>query len=52
MRSKDAPERSLVTLEVVGGKVVQRKQRYNYDTTAEQDAVIAKWEARLREQTA
>lgn len=52
MRRKDSPEHSLVTLEVVDGKVVQRKQRYNYDTTAEQDAVIAKWEAWLQNKAA
>lgn len=52
MRRKESPEHSLVTLEVVDGKVVQRKQRYNYDTTAEQDAIIAKWEAWLQDKAA
>lgn len=52
MRRKESPEHSLVTLEVVDGKVVQRKQRYNYDTTDEQDAVIAKWEAWLQNKAA
>lgn len=52
MRRKDSPERSLVTLEVVGGKVVQRKQRYNNDTTDEQNAIIGKWEAWLQNKAA
>lgn len=44
MRHADSPDKSLVTLEVINGKVVQKKQRYNNDTTKEQNDVIAKWE--------
>ena len=40
---KDNMEHSLVTLEVVGGKIVQAKQAYNNDVTPQQRAVIDKW---------
>lgn len=43
MRNKDNMEHSLVTLEVVGGKIVQAKQAYNNDVTPQQRAVIDKW---------
>lgn len=45
MRRKNQPDVSLVTLEVVNGKIVQRKQRYNTDTTPSQNEAISKWEA-------
>lgn len=44
MRHKDAPEQSLVTLEIRDNKIVQARQRYNYATTEEQNDAIEKWE--------
>lgn len=43
MRNKNDLEHSLVTLEVVGGKIVQAKQAYNNDVTPQQKAVIDEW---------
>ena len=43
MRKKDTPEESLVTIELIEGKVVQKYQARNVITTDEQDVVIDKW---------
>lgn len=43
MRRRDAPDTSLVTLEVVDGKIVQAKQHYNYNVTQEQEDAIESW---------
>ena len=52
MRRADAPDKSLVTLEVINEKVVQAKQRYNNETTEEQNEAIAKYAAWLRKEDA
>lgn len=44
LRDAKQPEHSLVTLEVVDGKVVQARQAYNTPITPEQKAVIDQWE--------
>ena len=44
MRLKDLPEKSLVTLQVVDGKIVQAKCHFNYDITPGQEEAIKKWE--------
>ena len=44
MRNVESKDKSLVTLEVVDGKVVQKRQHYNYPTTKSQDEAIVKWE--------
>lgn len=43
LRYKDAPETSLVTVEVRGGTIVQASQRFNYAVTQEQQGAIDKW---------
>lgn len=43
LRKKDMPNKSLVTIEVRNNKIVQAKQRYNYQVTSEQQEVIDKW---------
>lgn len=43
LRKKDNPTKSLVTLEVRNGKIVQAKQRFNDPVTVEQQGVIDKW---------
>ena len=43
LRKKDNPTKSLVTLEVRDGKIVQAKQRFNDPVTVEQQGVIDKW---------
>lgn len=47
MRNKDSLGVSLVTLEVVGGKVVQAKGRFNRECTTEEKAIIDKYEEYL-----
>ena len=44
LRRKDEPDKSLVTIEVRNGKIVQAKQRFNYPVTKEQQEIIDKWE--------
>lgn len=44
MRHKDAPETSLVTIEVRDDKIVQARQRYNNPVTSEQQEAINKWD--------
>lgn len=43
LRNKDNPERSLVTIEVINGKIVQALQRFNHPLTKEQKEVVDKW---------
>lgn len=43
MRNKDSQDKSLVTLEIVNGEIVQAKQHFNYEITQEQREAIAKW---------
>lgn len=43
LRKKDSPEKSLVTIEVREDKIVQAKQRFNYQVTSEQQEIIDKW---------
>lgn len=44
LRYKDSPDKSLVTIEVRNGKIVQALQRYNHPLTAEQKEVVDKWD--------
>lgn len=43
MRDKEDRDKSLVTLEVVNGKIVQAKQHFNYEVTPVQQDAIDKW---------
>lgn len=43
LRFKDMPNKSLVTIEVRNGKIVQAKRKFNYPCTKEQEEVIQKW---------
>ena len=43
LRYKDSPDRSLVTIEVRNGKIVQALQRYNHPLTSEQQEIVDKW---------
>lgn len=43
LRYKDSPDRSLVTIEVCNGKIVQALQRYNHPLTTEQKEIVNKW---------
>lgn len=43
LRRREAPEKSLVTIEVRGGKIVQAKQHYNYQCSAAQEEAIRAW---------
>lgn len=43
MRKKNEPEESLVTIEVRNNRIVQAKRRFNDPVTAEDQAVINKW---------
>ena len=43
MRHKNTRDVALVTLEVVDGKVVQARQRFNHEITIEQRVAIDKW---------
>lgn len=44
MRYKSSPEKSLVTLEVVNGKVVQARRHFNYNITDTDQQAIDAWE--------
>ena len=46
MRKKDFPNSSLVTCEVVNGKIVTALQRFNTPITPEQSQIIYKWNIR------
>lgn len=43
LRYKDSPDKSLVTIEVRNGKIVQALQRYNHPLTREQQEAVDKW---------
>ena len=43
LRYKDSPDKSLVTIEVRNGKIVQALQRYNHPLTSEQQDIVDKW---------
>ena len=43
LRYKDSPDKSLVTIEVRNGKIVQALQRYNHPLTREQQEIVDKW---------
>lgn len=43
LRYKDNPDKSLVTIEVRGNKIVQALQRYNHPLTKEQVEIVDKW---------
>ena len=43
LRTKENPDKSLVTIEIRNGKIVQAKQRFNDPVDYEQQAVIDKW---------
>lgn len=43
LRKKDNPEKSLVTIEVRNGKIVQARQKFNDPVTSEQQEVVDKW---------
>ena len=44
LRSLDAPQKSLVTIEVSNNKVIQSRTKNNSRTNKEQDYFIKKWE--------
>ena len=44
MRYKSSPEKSLVTLEIVNGKVVQARRHFNYNITDTDQQAIDAWE--------
>ncbi len=44
LRSLDAPQKSLVTIEVSNNKVIQSRTKNNSRTNKEQDSFIKKWE--------
>ena len=50
MRYKDAPDKSLVTIEVHDGRIVQALQKYNETLTANQREAVDKWNARHAKQ--
>lgn len=43
LRKKEQPDKSLVTIEVRNGKIVQALQRFNHPLTDEQQEVVDKW---------
>lgn len=43
LRYKDSPDKSLVTIEVRNGKIVQARQKFNDPITQEQQEVVDKW---------
>ena len=43
LRYKDSPDKSLVTIEVRKGKIVQARQKFNDPVSDEQQEVIDKW---------
>ena len=49
MRYSDSKDSSLVTLEVRNNQIVQAKQRFNYEVTAEQQEAIETWNRRMAE---
>ena len=47
MRYKDAINKSLVTIEVKNGKIVQAKTKFNGLPTNEMDKVLKNWEKQI-----
>lgn len=47
MRLIDKPKKSLVTVEVKDKKIIQKRTKFNKNTTKEQDIFLKKWEGRL-----
>jgi hypothetical protein len=43
LRYRDSPDKSLVTIEVCNGRIVQALQRYNHPLTREQQEIVDKW---------
>lgn len=43
MRDRSDPEHSLVTLQIVDGKIIQAKQHYNYNITDPQRMAVEAW---------
>lgn len=43
LRYKDSPDKSLVTIEVSNGRIVQARQRFNDPCTKEQEEIIEMW---------
>lgn len=43
LRKKEQPDKSLVTIQVKNGKIVQALQRFNHPLTEEQQEVVDKW---------
>ena len=43
MRLKEAPDKSLVTIEVRNNRIIQARQRFNDPVTLEQQMIIDKW---------
>jgi len=50
MRYKNTPQDSLVTLEIRGDKVVQKRGRFNRETTDEENKYITKFEKHLHKE--
>lgn len=46
MRKKDSVDKSLITLEVRNGRVVQARGKYNRETTSKEREAINKWNSR------
>jgi hypothetical protein len=47
LRTKDEPDKSLVTLEIRNSKVVQAKGKFNRDVNSEEQSIIDKYNKRL-----
>lgn len=43
LRKKECPDKSLVTIEIRNGKIVQALQKFNNPLTSEQQEVVDKW---------
>lgn len=43
LRKKEQPDKSLVTIQVKNGKIIQALQRFNHPLTEEQQEVVDKW---------
>ena len=48
MRTKDKPDESLVSIEIVDGKIVQAKQYMNHKITCEQENAIEKFAKKFK----
>ena len=52
MRRADEPDKSLVTLEIRNDHIVQALQTYNAPLTAQQAAIVEKWNQNMEEKVA